>query len=83
MTGKRFSSAAVLVALLLSTGCRCWCEKHYPCPPAYPPPPPPAGYAPQPCVPCVPCCPPGTGSGYAPAPPPSSWTAPRGPACCP
>jgi hypothetical protein len=66
MTGKRWVILAALAALLVSTGCRGWCEHHYPCPQqaAYP--------ATAPCC-CVPCAP--TTVSAAPAPPPN-WSAP-------
>ena len=61
MSAKRFLITFALAALLATTGCRTWCERHYPCP------------APAPC--CVPCTP--TASYSAPAaPPPQNWTAP-------
>jgi hypothetical protein len=43
MSAKRFLITFALAALLAATGCRTWCERHYPCP------------TPQTC--CVPCAP--------------------------
>ncbi len=66
MTAKRLFSAAFLIALLFSTGCRHFCEKHYPCN--------------QQCCP-APCCPAPAVGGYPPPPAPvpaASWAAPAG-----
>ena len=69
MAAKRFLITFAVAALLASTGCRHWCERHYPCQPA----PVYAGAAAAPaCVPCVPCCP---QTNYAsPAAPAANWT---------
>ncbi len=69
MTAKRFWSMIALVALAASTGCRSWCEHHYPCPP--------------PCTPC--CPPAASAYPAVPAaPPPSNWGAPKTCTCtCP
>jgi hypothetical protein len=72
MTAKRLMIVMALAVLAASTGCRSWCEQHYPCQqPVY--------AAPQGSC-CAPCAP-GT-SGYvppAPATPVSrqDWGAPR------
>jgi hypothetical protein len=73
MTGKRWVILSALAALLVSTGCRGWCERNYPCPQQYPVSAAPAP-APAPCVPCVPCCP--TTVGASPAAAPPAWNAP-------
>jgi hypothetical protein len=78
MRGKRFWTMAGLGALLLLAGCRCWCDRNYPCSacsgytyaPAY------AAPAAAP-VCCVPCCPAPPASGYAPAPPPPDFARPH------
>lgn len=46
MAAKRLLATFALAALLGSTGCRSWCERHYPCPA-------PMG-APTSCAPCAP-----------------------------
>jgi hypothetical protein len=51
MPGKRTCMAAVLAALLASTGCCSWCQHHCPC--AAPPAPVAAASPANPC--CVPC----------------------------
>ncbi len=71
MSAKRFLLTFALAALLAATGCRTWCERHYPCPTPYP------ATAAAPC--CVPCTP---TVGYSPAPV-QSWTTPSvGPKNC-
>jgi hypothetical protein len=62
MSAKRFLITFALAALLAATGCRTWCERHYPCP---------TPVAAAPC--CVPCAP---TSGYAPAAPVQTWSSP-------
>lgn len=75
MAAKRFWIFCALAGLMAATGCRHWCERHYPCPaPGYPAAASPAAA----CVPCVPCCPPGATS-YAPPPATANWSQPAGP----
>jgi hypothetical protein len=86
MTAKRLLITAVLAILVGTTGCRSWCENHYPCQQGVAAAPPPGG--------CC-CCPPGT-TALAPVaavpppapPPPQNWGAPAavpagGTACTP
>jgi hypothetical protein len=75
MTAKRLMTLIALAILATGTGCRSWCEHHYPC------------AQPVCAQPCAPCCPPGTAAGYAPtgtATPVSNqtWGAPRGNCTC-
>lgn len=42
MAAKRLLIVCVLAALSMLTGCRTWCDHHYPCQ--------------QSCQPCQPCC---------------------------
>lgn len=66
MSAKPFLISLTLALVLLTTGCRSFCERHYPCP----------APAPAPttaCVPCVPCVP--TASYSAPAPA-ATWNSP-------
>jgi hypothetical protein len=73
MAAKRFLISFALAALLATTGCRTWCEHHYPCPgPAYP-------AATTACVPCVPCCPQTTYAPPPPVAPSANWTQPAAP----
>lgn len=60
MSAKRFLITFALAALLAATGCRTWCERHYPCP------------TPQTC--CVPCAP--TSGYGPPPPPVQTWSQP-------
>ncbi|MFO0880107.1 MAG: hypothetical protein U0840_22395 [Gemmataceae bacterium] len=72
MSAKQWIVSIGLAVVLAATGCRSWCERHYPCPtPVYAP----AGPAPTACVPCAPT------AGYAPAPPVQTWSNP-GPKNC-
>jgi hypothetical protein len=70
MTAKRLWMAAALAIVAATTGCRTWCEHHYPCP--------------QPvCAAPNPCCAPAAGYAPVPAAPPAAavsqnWGAPRG-----
>jgi hypothetical protein len=62
MAAKRLLIPCALMALSMITGCRTWCERHYPC------------QQPQPVLTqqCVPCCPPGVnGVSQVPPPPPT------------
>jgi hypothetical protein len=69
MAAKRFLISFALAALMVATGCRSWCERHY-CPQQ------PVAYQP-----CVPCCPP-TQSYAPPAPvPTANWSQPGGRPC--
>lgn len=72
MSAKRIVVTLALAAFLTATGCRSWCERHYPCPtPVYGAP----AAAPQACVPCVPT------ASYAPPAPVQTWSNP-GPKNC-
>lgn len=76
MAAKRIVFLSILVALSALTGCRSYCERHYPCPP------PPVAYGAPQC--CVPCCPQGAGYGPpAPLPPAQVNYQSSGCACVP
>ncbi len=62
MTAKRLLIAVALAALAGSTGCRTWCEHHYPCQTA--------------CAPC--CAPASSGYAPPPAPPIQAAAVSRG-----
>lgn len=61
MSAKRFLITFALAALLAATGCRTYCERHYPCP------------TPAPAACCVPCPP---TASYAPPAPVQTWSNP-------
>ena len=76
MAAKRVLFLSILAALRSLTGCRMFCDRHYPCQPQ--------------CAPtcCMPCCP--QGAGYTPPPPPppqpavtNNWgSSGQGNCCC-
>lgn len=71
MAVKRVLISFALGILVLTCGCRTWCEHHYPCQQACCPPP------------CAPCCPPPSGYAPYPQPPaPVSWSSPGGGFSC-
>ncbi len=73
MPAKRFWAQVALMSVLAVTGCRSWCENHYPCPQ-------PVSYAQPCCNPCYQaptCCTPAPNPcapAPAYAPPPPTWS---------
>ncbi|MFM7150570.1 MAG: hypothetical protein ACKO23_12065 [Gemmataceae bacterium] len=74
MSPRRWLFTLALAMLPALTGCRSWCERHYPCPtPMGYPAAAPVAY-PAAAQSCVPCCPPT--QSYAAPVAPSNWTSP-------